>query len=152
MKDHYLNMLEYNRWANNLFLECLSDNTVANARAFLLMSHLLTAEEIWLSRLKGEPAPNERLWHEYPLPQLKGKAEENTRAWISWLQALSEKDFSLLLTYRNSRGETFSTAVADVLNHVINHSTYHRAQVAGLLRLEEVNPPVSDYIRYVRLK
>lgn len=152
MKDHYLNMLDYNRWANNLFLECFSNNTVANAKTFLLMSHLLTAEEIWLSRLKGEPAPNERLWQEYSLAQLQKKAEENTKAWTSWLHSLSDKDFSREVHYRNSQGEAFSTTVADVLNHVINHSTYHRAQVAGLLRLEEVDPPVSDYIRYVRLQ
>lgn len=145
-------MFAYNRWANNLFLDCLTNNTVANAKTFLLMSHLLTAEEIWLLRLKGEPAPNERLWEEYALPQLQEKAEENTSAWISWLTGLSDPDFFLVVNYRNSRGEAFSTAVADVLNHVINHGTYHRAQMAGLLRLEEIDPPVSDYIRYVRLK
>lgn len=145
-------MFAYNRWANELFLDCLSSNTVANARVFLLMSHLLTAEEVWLCRIKSEPAPNDRLWQEYELSQLKVKNRENAEAWMGWLQELSEQDLTHQLSYRNTKGETFSTAVADVLNHVVNHGTYHRAQVASLLRLESVDPPASDYIQYARLQ
>lgn len=143
-------MFAYNRWANELFLDCLLNNTVANARVFLLLSHVLTAEEIWLCRIKGEPAPNERLWQEYELSQLKEKTRENAEAWNNWIQGLPEQDFTHMVSYLNTKGEAFSTAVADVLNHVVNHGTYHRGQVAGLLRLESVDPPVSDYIQYAR--
>lgn len=150
MKNHYHTMFAYNQWANRLFLDCLSNNTVANAKVFLLMSHLLTAEEIWLCRLKGEAAPHERLWHEYPLAELRAKVRKNTEAWNNWLSELTEQALSQGITYRNTKGAEFTTAVADILNHVINHGTYHRAQIASLLRLEMVDPPVSDYIQYVR--
>lgn len=152
MKSHYQNLLAYNSWANNLFLECLADNTVANARVYLLMSHLLTAEEIWLCRLQGLPAPHENLWQEYELPILKEKSQRSTKAWTTWLLNCQESDFFSNISYRNTKGEAFSTSVADILNHVINHGTYHRAQIATLLSLEAVDPPQSDYIIYARQK
>lgn len=152
MKNHYHTMFAYNQWANRLFLDCLSNNTVANAKVFLLMSHLLTAEEIWLCRLTGEAAPNERLWEEYALPELGAKAQKNAEAWNSWLSELNEQVLIKDISYRNTKGVEFTTAVADILNHVVNHGTYHRAQIASLLRLEMVDPPVSDYIQYVRVQ
>lgn len=152
MKNHYLNMLAYNHWANGCFLGCLSNNTVANAKVYLLMSHILTAEEIWLCRLQEQAAPNERLWQEYPLPILKEKSRENKTGWEAWLRRLQEDDLSAMVSYHNTKGEAFSTAISDVLNHIVNHGTYHRGQIAGLLRLESVDPPASDYIVYAREK
>lgn len=143
-------MFAYNSWANNLFLDCLSDNTVANAKVYLLMSHLLAAEEIWLCRLKSKMPSQQKLWQEMDLPNLKEKAKESYLAWDLWLQGYHSEDFSTEISYYNSKGQAFTTSVADILAHVINHGTYHRAQIATLLRLESVDPPSSDYIVYVR--
>ena len=71
MNQHYQKMLAYTSWANARFLECMENNTVANAKVFLLMSHILIAEEIWLCRLLEQPAPNQNLWKELQLNQLK---------------------------------------------------------------------------------
>ena len=84
MKEHYQKMFAYNAWANNLFLDCLAQPGIANAKSFLLMSHILTAEEVWHCRLAGLKAPVENLWKEYSLEKLQQKMEErNTRALTS---------------------------------------------------------------------
>ena len=143
-------MFAYNEWANKLFIDCFNRYTVTNAKNFLLMSHLLTAEEVWQCRLLGKPAPLDQLWKELPQAALQEKAEQNSNAWKSFLKETDEQLLQKSTNYKNSKGTSFSTSVADALTHLINHGTYHRAQIASLLRLEGINPPVSDYIAYVR--
>lgn len=150
MKEHYQKMFAYNAWANRLFVECLKQPGIVNAKSFLLMSHVLTAEEVWYCRLAGLNAPLEKLWKEYAVQELEQKMEERNQAWETYLKDNGGDRLAASIHYRKAKGETYTTAVSDVLNHVINHGTYHRAQIASLLRLESVDPPVSDYIMYIR--
>lgn len=150
MKEHYQKMFAYNAWANRQFMDCLAQPGVANAKSFLLMSHLLTAEEVWYCRLQGLEAPLENLWKEYSPAELEQKTEERKKAWENYLKTLASDSLGASIHYRNTKGQAYSTAMADVLNHLINHSTYHRAQIASLLRLESIEPPVTDYIFYIR--
>lgn len=131
-------------------MDCLDKATVANAKSFLLMSHLLTAEEVWLCRLQGREAPLQWLWKEYPMGELQQKAEERKRDWEMYLQRIEEATLNRPVQYKDSRGQIFTTQVGDVLNQVINHSTYHRAQMALLFRQELIEPPATDYILYTR--
>lgn len=150
MIAHYHTMFAYNYWANRLFTDCLDKATVANAKSFLLMSHLLTAEEVWLCRLQRREAPLQRLWNEYPIEELQQKTEERKAGWETFLKSMEEATLRTPIQYQNSQSQTFTTEVRDVLNHVINHSTYHRAQMAFLLRQELIEPPPTDYILYIR--
>ncbi len=150
MKEHYQKMFAYNAWANKLFVNCLAQPTIANAKSFLLMSHILTAEEVWYCRLSGLAAPIEKLWKELSIADMQQKLAARNQAWEAYLASCGSDSLSVSIHYRNSKGQEFSTEVRDILNHVINHSTYHRAQIASLLRLESVEPPVSDYIFYIR--
>ncbi|EMR00769.1 hypothetical protein [Cesiribacter andamanensis] len=52
MKEHYLRLLGYTSWANRRFMSCLEESSLINSKIYLLFSHVLTAEEIWLCRAK----------------------------------------------------------------------------------------------------
>lgn len=54
------------------------------------------------------------------------------------------------ISYKNSRGERFENSVRDILFHVINHSTYHRGQIATDCKLHGMTPLATDYIFYKR--
>ena len=54
------------------------------------------------------------------------------------------------IIYKNSKGIEFSNTVQDVIFHVINHSTYHRAQIASDLKANGIEPINTDYIFYKR--
>ena len=152
MKEHFLKLLEYNSWANRLFLECLQDNTVMNNKVFLLFSHLLTAEEIWLARVKGTTAPVQRLWEVYPNQTIQKMLQDNSSEWLSYLSSCDEKGLVNETVYQNTKGDTFSTRLDDIITHMVNHGSHHRAQMASLLQQEKVQPPASDYIFYLREK
>lgn len=150
MKVHFLKLLDYNFWANRLFMIHLADSSVINNKIFLLFSHVLTAEEIWLCRAKGVEAPLQRLWQEYPTATLQQMLQNNAQEWPAYLSTLEEQELEREIPYKNSKGEQFQTRLDDIVTHLVNHGTHHRAQIASMLQQEKVQPPLSDYIIYIR--
>lgn len=151
MKEHFLKLLTYNSWANRRFIACLLGSTVMNNKIFLLFSHLLTAEAVWLSRAQGENGPVQHLWEVYPNTILQQMLEENNQAWLSYVESLpDDSEFLREVAYHNTKGERYATRLDDIITHLVNHGSHHRAQIASMLQQEKVAPPVSDYIVYVR--
>ncbi|WP_103020326.1 DinB family protein [Salinibacter altiplanensis] len=53
------------------------------------------------------------------------------------------------IAYTDSTGPRFETSPRDILCHVVNHRTHHRAQVALVLREADVAPPMTGSIYLV---
>jgi len=119
------------------------------------MAHILAAQQIWLNRcMYLSPAPV-NLWEsgEIDADAFQNLAIENHAAWINYLNSLTETSFDEVITYKNSKGEPFSSKLVDILSHLINHGTHHRAQIGQQLKfagLAEI--PLTDYIFYIRQK
>lgn len=115
------------------------------------MGHLLAAQRIWLLRCKNIPAPGAQLWPDWQAVQFKYIIEENHRAWVDFINSLTEDDLSRTSTYANSKGEHFENNLVDILTHLINHGTHHRAQIGQHLKLAGLERlPATDYIFFVR--
>jgi uncharacterized damage-inducible protein DinB len=54
------------------------------------------------------------------------------------------------ITYTNTHGQTFTQPLQDLLFHILNHSTYHRGQLAQLLRQQGFTPPATDFVYFNR--
>jgi uncharacterized damage-inducible protein DinB len=39
-----------------------------------------------------------------------------------------------------------------MVRHVVNHSTYHRGQIAAFIRQFGIKPPQTDYIAFARTR
>lgn len=152
MKAHYQKLLDYNFWANSQLLSCFQNSTVVNNKVFLLFSHILTAEEIWLCRAKGEKAPTQRLWQMYGNERLEQMLEENQGQWHSYFKDIGEKSLDQAIDYQNTKGEEFSASLSDMITHMVNHGTHHRAQIINMLQLEKIQAPASDYIVFLRME
>ncbi len=62
-------------------------------------------------------------------------------------------DFDSLNTqpnYKNLKGSLFETLLSDILAHMVNHGSYHRGQIASLIKKSGGEPAGTDYIGYVR--
>jgi uncharacterized damage-inducible protein DinB len=55
-----------------------------------------------------------------------------------------------VVSYRALSGAPYANPLGELLRHVVNHGTYHRGQVATLLRQLDVKPPQTDLILYYR--
>ncbi len=66
------------------------------------------------------------------------------------LKIIANNNLDNIIEYTNSKGIKFSNKIKDVLFHVINHSTYHRGQIATELKNCGIEPINTDYIFYKR--
>ncbi len=148
LKTHLVNLLGYNQWANGLFIRALREmeNTDEERR---LMSHILHAHRTWVNRIHGKPDEVPDIWETFQPDRLAAYEAEIQRDTLEVLEAF---DLETVIGYRNRQNQAFQNTVTEILQHLLNHSTHHRAQIAILLRKRGVAPPASDYIFYLRGK
>lgn len=151
MKNQFLELFKYNDWANQRFLIILEENKVADEYVLKQFSHLLSAQIVWLNRIKDIPTSPFPLWETYNLRELKSMTEESSRNWISLIQSHPNQTFEEMINYVNSEGRKFENTLRSIITHVANHSTYHRGQIAARLRALNIDPPITDYIAFKRL-
>lgn len=149
MKRYFLKLYQYNYWANKRVLENLSHQRVADEKILSLMGHIVAAQFLWLHRIKGLPAPDVKLWDTYQLGRLTEMAEKAGQQWMEFVE--STEDFNREMTYRNYTGDPYTNNVEMVMIHLVNHSSYHRAQIALLLRQKGLEPVNTDFITYDRV-
>jgi uncharacterized damage-inducible protein DinB len=159
MKQHFLRLFEYDHLANNLVYTALRDFPPATddagpdplERPTVLMAHLLAASRNWSLRCQGKSSAGLELWPKPQWGEMGDLMEANAKGWKAFLEG--EADFGRKMIYQNQAGETFTNDLTDILAHVINHGTHHRAQIGQRLQaagLEHL--PATDYIVYLRLK
>jgi len=141
--------LAYNVWANLEVLRSLLVAQTVPDRAQEVMDHIIGAEWLWLRRLGHDAAPME-VWPNLPLAECEAQLGELSRAWQTYLSGLTLDSLGQQIRYTNSKGEDWSNTVADMLTHVVLHSSYHRGQIATLLGRAGETAAYSDYIECVR--
>jgi uncharacterized damage-inducible protein DinB len=142
-------MFKYNDWATRQTAESIMNLKNKNSKSEELLSHIISAQRIWLNRvLEKEIAIDP--WQVLTQKELAPQSTPVTADWINLLEGLHEKDFERRIEYKNLKGEKFSNTIKDIVVHVINHSTYHRAQIAQLVRQSGGTPAKIDYIIYQR--
>lgn len=99
------------------------------------MVHVMSVDERWLARVRGEPLPPRLVAADFPtrtaVRSYWDAVEGRMRAYISTvddaaLQVMCQYDMP-------QRGGRKATLVWQILAHVVNHGTDHRAQVLALL-------------------
>ena len=149
MKAFFTGLFKYN-FDTNLKMNTLLQEQSSLEEAQKLLSHITHAQEIWLGRLNDHLPVKSILWETISSEEISGKLHENNEGWNTYLASLSEEDFEKEIEYVNTKVEPFKNKIRDILFHVINHATHHRAQISTLLRKAETAPPTTDYIFYIR--
>lgn len=147
MKAFFTGLFEYNHHCNRQLEELFAAHAGnIPGKVPLLYSHILNAHHIWNSRI----IPSHQsftVWQLHAMETFQAIGEDNFK---NSLHILSGYDIEKLVSYNTSRGDQFSNSIKDILFHVINHSTYHRAQIATELKQAGIAPVSTDYIFYKR--
>lgn len=149
MKKYFQKLYQYNGWADQRVLECLKTQKISDVKILSLMGHVMAAQMLWLHRIKNLLPPAVALWGNYSLDELMALHEKTKKEWLTYIER--EENFDRDLHYTNYTGSLFTNSVEIIMIHVVNHSTYHRAQVAMLLRQGGMEPVNTDFITYDRV-
>lgn len=112
-------------------------------------AHIIAAEWLWLERWKGISPTSAPDWvPSAGLPLLVQHLHEVEANRNVFLAGLSESDLSSPCSFTLLSGKAASHALWDLLIHVPNHSTYHRGQVAAMLRRLGIPALSTDFLVY----
>jgi uncharacterized damage-inducible protein DinB len=90
------------------------------------------------------------VWPDFTLQQCENEIEDIFRQYERFLSGKDDDALTEKVTYTNSKGESFTSEVRDILMHVITHSVYHRGQIALDMRAAGFEPAYTDFIHCVR--
>jgi uncharacterized damage-inducible protein DinB len=147
MKEVFEDLYNYNYHTNHSFIDALRKSE--NEKGLQLLGHLLNAHEIWLARIRKK-TPAFEVWATHPINACDALNLSNFHQSQQLIKDLGTADYDTIVHYQTSKGDKYQNTIRDILLHIINHSTHHRAQIAFILRQQGNPPPISDYIFYKR--
>lgn len=149
IQQRYLKLLAFNKWANEVLLDTLVSLPDLPQRAAHIMAHQIISDRNWYERAHAQPQSFD-FWEPLPLATLSSMIQQNHENWKHLLQSSSEQSLEKKASYRTSKGEQFASSLHDIIVHIVNHATHHRAQILLLIRQSGETPPLIDYIVYCR--
>lgn len=148
MQTYFQEMWAYSTWANQLIYEALMQLPEEDERCRGWFAHILAAQDIWLARLRDDAPAQVAVFPDATLDDCGEWMKRSHSNWAHWLA--SEPDFGATCTYQTTTGAEFSDGVQDLVAHVVNHGTHHRAQISARIRELGATPPATDLIFYLR--
>ena len=138
----YLN--EYNQWANGIMLDAASKLSAEQFTADLksshrsirdTLAHTLAAEWIWLERWNGTSPKALFAAADFPtVESLRARWSLVEKQYTDFIGRLIEGSLENVIAYTNTKGERWEYPLGSMIQHLMNHSTYHRGQVTTMLR------------------
>ena len=154
MQDDIVALFAYDRWANRRVLDACRKLTAQQYAAEPVpgwssvrstISHIALASEVNLRTLAD--SPDDRIPTEADLATVDDAAQLLERAYRRFEElrpTLTPERLTTVLTLRR-RGRTATLPPWAMLRHIVNHSTYHRGQVASKLKRFGIDPPITDF-------
>ncbi len=148
----------YNSWATEQVLDAVSRLPQADFTRDLksshgsirdTLTHLIWGEWIWLQRWKGVSPTIVFSAADFPnVESLRGQFQTVAAERAAFLEDLTIERLPQVIEYRNVKGQIWRYPLWQQLYHVVNHSTYHRGQVATMLRQLGAAPTPTDFLVY----
>ncbi len=153
-------LFAYNEWANRRTIEGCESLDIEQLLEPLggsfgsvrnTLAHIMDVEWLYLERWQGRSPTGLPKVENYPdLVQIDERWKTIDEAMREYVRALSHADLVRVLEFRNIAGNVFRDPLWQTMQHMVNHSTYHRGQVTTLLRQLGGKPRSTDMIAFYR--
>lgn len=153
-------LYDFNGWANHRTLDAcaalapeqLTRDLGSSFRSVRdTLAHIYGAEWIWMERWHGRVPAGLPSAADFPdLETLRRRFAEMDQNLVDYAASLTADDLQRVMTVKTSAGTTFSQPLWQMLQHLANHGSYHRGQVATMLRQLGAKPVGTDLIGFYR--
>jgi uncharacterized damage-inducible protein DinB len=162
-KQELQQLLDYHYWARDRILDAAErlspgDFTRDLGSSFKsirdTLVHTYSAEWIWCERWQGRSPTSMFAADAFDnIPSLRSAWAELEVALRSVVDRFVQDGLAGVVEYRDTRGKRWHQVFWHMVQHVVNHASYHRGQVTTMLRQLQARPPDSmDLITYYRLR
>ncbi len=147
----------YTKWANELAF----DATLALSPEQMMRqvggsfpslrdtwAHMASADWVWLCRWTGDSPKTWPAWASGPIAEVREEWRRIHARRDDFLATLRDTDLSMEIGFTRLNGDPDRARLDFLLQHVVNHATYHRGQVATQIRMVGGVPPATDLLRY----
>ena len=160
MLEYFLTLYDYDYWANERILRAadkVSDAQFVAPAAFSwgglrgTLVHTLGAEWIWRSRWQGvSPTASLRV-DDYPtVAALRARWREEETKMREFIATLTEADLARVVNYSRISSGASAEPLWQLMAHVVNHGTQHRAEAAAILTGLGHSPGDIDLVVFAR--
>ena len=149
MSDKWLSdSIDHMEWANHRARQAIVD-AGGHDDARKLFAHILAAESIWHTRVIAGDTSTIAVFPDRTLEECHLLIDISA---ARFRELINDVDLERVMSYIDSKGSEHSNTVGETLIHVFAHGSYHRGQIATLLREAGHEPAVTDVIAWVRDK
>ena len=153
-------LYDYSAWANLRTLDsCAPLSTEEFTRDLKssfnslrdTLAHIVSAEWIWLERWHGRAPTAFPNAADYPdLESVRRRFAEIDRNLVDYAASLNGDDLHRIVSFKRVTGEAFALPLSQTLHQLANHGTYHRGQIATMLRQLGAKPASTDLLLFYR--
>lgn len=154
-------LFAYNDWANRKLLsavrhlsndEFIRDLQSSHSSVRDTLVHIVGGHWVWLRRWLGESVEEivarcDEVWDPQKFPNvaiLESAFAALEKEQNSLLVSLTDERINMRVSFENFQGQIWELSLGEMMQHVVNHSTYHRGQVVTMLRQLGQAPPSTD--------
>jgi uncharacterized damage-inducible protein DinB len=152
-------LVAFNQWANQSFFDALKqlpaeqygrDMRSSHGGIHGTLAHLVGAEKGWLSRWRQQPGATATDSRQITsLADLRAHWESVRAEMAQFLDTLDDEKLQGTLTTQSMSG-LVTVTYWQMIQHVVDHSSYHRGQIVTMLRQLGVTPPSAGMMRFHR--
>jgi uncharacterized damage-inducible protein DinB len=154
-------LLDYHYWARDRLLDAVErlppDQFTREMRGSFrsirdTLVHIYSAEWLWFARWQGQPPTTMLSPDPYPdVETLRTAWRSHEQQMRAFFDRQDDAQIARAIDYRSMAGHAATSILWHMLQHVVNHASYHRGQVTTLLRQLGAAPPTSmDIIAFYR--
>ncbi|WJE54933.1 DinB family protein [Bacillus cereus] len=167
MKQYMIKQFDYHVWANDRIFERLKElpkevynqkvSSVFPSIAKVLI-HIYVVDCVWLNVLSGKSMAEalqigEQLQEQVEtktMNELENMFHNVTQQYKVFLD--KQKDINEVVILDNPYAGRLETSVSELVQHVVNHGTYHRGNITAMLRQLGHSSTMTDFVFYLHVK
>jgi uncharacterized damage-inducible protein DinB len=150
---------DFNTWADGLVFDAVArlspeqyqrDMQSSHGGILGTLAHIVSAERGWLGRWTNDrPIQQSSLQDVASVEELRGHWQQVGEKMQQYLSTLNNARLQELMTTTSQSG-LVTNSYWQMIQHVVDHSSYHRGQIVTMLRQVSVTPPSTGLLRFYR--
>ncbi|PEE41418.1 DinB family protein [Bacillus pseudomycoides] len=167
MTHYIIKQFDYHVWANKRIFERLKElpKDVYNQEVQSVfpsiakaLAHIYMVDCVWLNVLIGKSMAEAIQIGEQLQEQVETKTmNELERMFFDIAQQYKvflgeQKDIDKVIVINNPYAGGLETSVSELVQHVVNHGTYHRGNITAMLRQLGHSATMTDFVLYLHSK